>query len=94
MPRMESFEVKSKGESLGFVEVAQYDTVKDALKELSEEDILGRINRTLMEKSMNAFRADKTRTTSPVAKLQRAMAKDPALKDKVNALLGEAGLLD
>jgi hypothetical protein len=84
-----SFDVKSKGELLGTVDVMQYDTLNEIKKDLEEEDIVNRINRSLMEKAMNSYRSERTRSVSPLAKLTRLMGKNEDLKKKVMDIIEE-----
>jgi len=87
-----SFTVKSKGVVLGDVVVPQYDSVKEAVAEITPEKALAIINKTLSEDACNKFRAEKTRTTDPYRKLTQAAKEDPAVKAKLDEILKEMGI--
>lgn len=89
-------EVKSKGDVLGNVAVQVFDSCKDAIKFFGGEEsmALALINRQHMSDVTNEFRGAHTRTSSPMARLNRMAKTNPKLAGKIEALIAEYAAAD
>lgn len=84
-------EVKSKGDVLGNVKVQVFDSLKDAAKFFGGDEAvpLALINRQHMSDVTNEFRGAHTRTSTPMARLNRMAKTNPKLASKIEALIAE-----
>lgn len=83
-------EVKSKGDVLGKVVVQAFDSCKDAIKFFVDEaKVVALINRQHMSDVTNEYRGAHTRTSTPIARLNRMAKTNPKLAGKIEALIAE-----
>ena len=82
-------EVKSKGELVDTIQVPQYDAVKEAVHVLTEEKVLGMINKVVSDSACNLARTAKVRPTSAMAQLGRIAKDDPKAKEEIDAILAK-----
>lgn len=84
-------EVKSQNKVIGEVSVPEYENLKEAVQNLTEEKCLSLINRQYKSDLTNEFRAAATRERSPMAILASKAKTDPALKKKLEDLINQYG---
>lgn len=80
-------EVKSGGKTVDTIEIPVYENIKEFVAALSEEKILTLANRQYAADLTNEARAAKTRTTSPIAQLNKMAKTDPEVKAQIDALM-------
>lgn len=80
-------EVKSKGTVVDTIEVTQYGSTEEAIRALTEEKVLGMINKDVSDAACNAARTAKVRPTSASAQLARIAKGDPKAEKEIEALL-------
>lgn len=84
-----SKDVKSKGKVLCQVDVPVYETLEEAVKASSKDDVLAAYNKTVSDAITNTKRSDMTRETSPIAKLAKLAKSDPKVAAKIEKILAE-----
>ena len=80
-------EVKSGGKTVDAIEIPVYENLKEFAAALSEEKVLALANRQYAADLTNEARAAKTRTTSPIAQLNKMAKTDPEVKAQIDALM-------
>lgn len=81
--------VKSKGKVLGTVTVPVYETLEEAIKATSKDDVLATFNKNVSNTLTNTFRSEQVREVSPLAKLTKAAKADPAIAAQIEAILAK-----
>ena len=82
-------DVKSKGKVLGTVNVPVYETVEEAIKASSKEDVLAAYNKKVSDGITNTFRSEQVREVSPIAKLTKAAKSDPKILAEIEKILAK-----
>lgn len=82
-------DVKSKGTVLGTVEVPVYETLEEAIKASSKEDVLAAFNKKVSDGITNTFRSEQVREVSPIARLTKAAKTDPKVAAQIEAILAK-----
>lgn len=85
-------DVKAGGEIVSQIQVKQFETVEEAVQTLTAEKCIALINRQYKADETNQERAAKTRPTSDITLLNRAMKDNPELQAQLEKLLVKAGL--
>lgn len=80
-------DVKSGGKSLGMIEVPQFESTAEAIKDLDEDKVLSLLNRQYASDFTNEFRASQTREISPMTKLTKMAKTNPELQKRIDALI-------
>jgi len=103
---LENQAVRSGKEVVDTIDIEQFEdipaaveffTVTDENDEVvtaGEDGVLSLVNQQHKANSMNAARAAKTRSASPINALRSKAKADPATRAKLNALLLELGLTE
>jgi hypothetical protein len=101
---IENVEIKSGGEVVDTIDVEKFLTIQAAIDKFTQtndngevevdgtEQVLSLVNQQHKANSMNAARAAKTRSTSPINALRSRAKADPEVRAKLNAFLTECGL--
>jgi len=101
---LENQEVKSGGTIVDTIDIEQFDDIPSAVEHFTvrneeeeivtpgEEGVLSLVNQQHKANSMNAARAAKTRSASPINALRTKAKADPAVRAKLNAFLAELDL--
>lgn len=84
-------DVKSKGKSLGKVEVTVCETLEEAIKASSKEDVLAAYNKKVSDGITNTYRSERVREVSPVVRLTNAAKTDPKVAAQIEAILAKLG---
>ena len=97
-------EVKSGGTVVDTIDIEQFEDIPSAVEyftvkndegeivEDGESGLLSLVNQQHKANSMNAARAAKTRSASPINALRTKAKADPAVRAKLNAFLAELDL--
>ncbi len=101
---IENVEIKSGGQVVDTIDIEKFLTVQAAVGHFTvtndegeveirgEDQVLSLVNQQHKANSMNAARAAKTRSTSPINALRSKAKADPEIAAKLNAFLAECGL--
>lgn len=82
-------DVKSKGKVLGAVKVTVYETLEEAVKASSKDDVLAAFNKKVSDGLTNTFRSEQVREVSPIARLTKAAKSDPKVAAQIEAILAK-----
>lgn len=96
---LEGVEIKSGGEIVDTIDISQFTDIATAVEFFNdaeaetpvdgEEECLKLINQQYKANEMNAARAAKTRSVSPMNRLRDVIKSNPDAAAKLNALLAE-----
>lgn len=101
---LENVEIKSSGTVVDTIDIEKFLTVPAAVAHFTKtndegeveidgsDQVLSLINQQHKANSMNAARAAKTRSTTPINALRAKAKSDPEIAAKLNAFLVECGL--
>lgn len=101
---LDNQEVKSGGDVVDNIDIEQFDDIPSAVEFFTvkneegeiitagEDGVLSLVNQQHKANSMNAARAAKTRSASPINALRTKAKADPNVRAKLNAFLAELGL--
>ena len=101
---LENCEVKSGGTTVDNIDIEQFEDIPSAVEYFTvkndedeiisegEAGVLNLVNQQHKANSMNAARAAKTRSASPINALRTKAKADPAVRAKLNAFLAELDL--
>lgn len=82
-------EVKSEGKVVDNIEVTQYDSTAEAVKNLTDKKCLEMINAKVSADACNQARTAKVKPTSAMAQLGRIAKTDPKAKAEIEAILAK-----
>lgn len=80
-------EVRSMKKVLGSVKVEQCESLEEAIKASSKATVLSIYNKAVAAKVTNDYRTEKTKTSSPLAQLAKAMKTNPDVKAQIASIL-------
>ena len=104
MQMLENVEIKSGGQVVDTIDIEVFEDIPEAVSHFTvtndegevetpgEDSILSLLNQQHKANVMNAARAAKTRSTSPINALRQKAKADPEVRTQLNAFLQSVGL--